>query len=292
MHEIPGRGVELTRYPMPLDTLPRAHPIILWIYPIYGRADNYSYPILASPIDNGVLCFWILLQYFSKTWHTVAIVRRHHNPGNFDNMLCWLVTVWCNSVTCCHIVLDSMLCCFMVPSYCSNTWHYVGTVRHTDNSDSSHNMLCWIVTVFYNSASYCYIVYDSMFCFWIFPPYCQNTWHTVVIVRHSNNSGSFQNMICSIVTKFFLPLQHTLTLFVTACLAVGLSSHTVQTPDITISMAHSSNIMLGLCVILIVLATYTTCWVELWQCVTTVQHTITLFVTACSVVGVSRHHGP
>jgi hypothetical protein len=85
-------------------------------------------------------------------------------------MLRRFLTVCSTSAAYCYIVRDSMLCCWIVPPYCINACHNVGTVRHTDSSGSSQNMLCWTVTVCCNSATYCYVVRDSMFCCWCFPP--------------------------------------------------------------------------------------------------------------------------
>jgi hypothetical protein len=173
-----------------------------------------------------------------------------------------------------------MFCCWTFPPYSSKTWHYIATVRHTDNSDSSHNMPFWIVTVCYNSATYCYIVRDSMFCRWMYPPHCSSTWHTVATGRDTINSGSFNNMPCWIVTV--CSNSATYCFIVRASmLVVGFSRHTVQISDI----------MLQMWAILVVLAGFIACCFILWQCVAIVQRTVGLFVTACFVVGFSRHYG-
>jgi hypothetical protein len=87
-------------------------------------------------------------------------------------MLCWIVIVWYISPTHCNIARDSMLYCCIVSTYCSNSWHTVATVRYYYNSGNSHNMLCQVMTAWYNNATYCHVVPDSMFYCWIFPPAC------------------------------------------------------------------------------------------------------------------------
>jgi hypothetical protein len=97
-------------------------------------------------------------------------MRHTYNSGNFSNMPCWIVTVWYSSTAYRYIVRDSMFCRWIVPQYCSNAWHNVATVRHTNNSGSSDHMLCYIVTVCYNCATWCSIVPESMLCCLTFPP--------------------------------------------------------------------------------------------------------------------------
>jgi hypothetical protein len=145
----------------------------------------------------------ILRPYCSWTWSNVAFVCHTHYSGHFQNILCCVVTVCYASVTPCHIVGDDTFCFWNFPPYCWKTWHTVAIMRHTYNSGSFQNMLCWIVTVWYSSATYCYIVPDIMFCCWNFALYCSNTWHTVAAVRHTNNSGSSHNMLCWVLTVWY-----------------------------------------------------------------------------------------
>jgi hypothetical protein len=124
-------------------------------------------------------------------------------------MLCCIVTACYDCVTQCYIAGDSIFCCWLFLPYCSQTWHAVAAVCPTNNSDSLHDMLCWIVTVWFNSATHCYIIRDSMFCCcWIVPPYCSNTWHTVATVRHNGNAGSSHNMLCWVVTVWYNSATH------------------------------------------------------------------------------------
>jgi hypothetical protein len=151
-------------------------------------------------VGDDTFCFCIFPPYSWNPWHTVAIVRHTYNSGSFQNMLCWIVTVWYNSATYCYIVRNSTFYCKNFPPYDSNAWHTVATVRHTNIFCSSHNILCWISTVWYNSATYCAIVRVRMFCRWIVLPHCLNAWHNVANLRHIHNSCSLHNMLCRIVT--------------------------------------------------------------------------------------------
>jgi hypothetical protein len=114
------------------------------------------------------------------------------------------------------------------------------------------------------------------------------------LFRHTVQMPDIMSRLCAIliILASFIPwcvelwqcvatVQHGVRLFVTECFVVGLPRHTVQMPVI----------MLRLCTILIILAALITCCVKLWKFVTTVEHIVILFLTACSVAWLSRHHG-